>query len=156
MQLSSTGFSDGAAIPAKYATTAVPGGMNASVPLAWAGAGPDVRSFALIFDDRAPAARGWIHWLVVDLPADTTSLAEGASGRSMPKGARELTNGFGRVGYDGPQPPPGTGSHEYVATVYALDVHSLDVGANATADDVRRAMQGHVLAEASYRGTMRR
>lgn len=70
----------------------------------------------------------------------------------MPRGALELRNTFGTVGYGGPQPPIGTGAHSYVATIYALDVDKLAVTGSATRDDVLRAMDGHILAAATCTG----
>jgi len=57
-------------------------------------------------------------------------------------------------GYDGPCPPWNDSIvHHYTFTLYALDVESLPVTGNFTAADVRKAMEGHVLAEASLTGT---
>ena len=61
-----------------------------------------------------------------------TSLAEGASGKNMPPGALEMKNSFGDMGYGGPQPPRGTGSHQYVITVFALKDPTLDVKPGAS------------------------
>ena len=60
------------------------------------------------------------------------------------------------VGYDGPYPPPhDLRTHRYFFRVFALDVERLELPAVFTASDVFRAMQGHVLAEASTYGTYR-
>ena len=57
-------------------------------------------------------------------------------------------------GYDGPCPPWNDSLiHEYVFTVYALDVATCDVDGDFTGADVRAAIDGHVLAEASVMGT---
>ena len=57
-------------------------------------------------------------------------------------------------GYDGPYPPPhDLREHRYFFRLFALDVPSLDVAGAFTAGDVLRAMQGHVLAEASTYAT---
>ena len=56
-------------------------------------------------------------------------------------------------GYDGPCPPwNDVVPHRYVFTLYALDVPRLDVSGKFTGADVRRAMQGHILAQASVTG----
>jgi len=109
MQITSSAFQDGDKIPLKYVMPGA-GGQNFSVPLNWSGAPAGTRSFALTMVDPHPVANNWVHWLVIDLPQDTTSLPEGASGGKMPKGAVELKNSFGETGYGGPQPPRGSGA----------------------------------------------
>ena len=42
--------------------------------------------------------------------------------------------------------------HHYITTVYALDLETLGVGENFTLEDAKKAMEGHVLAEASVTG----
>jgi hypothetical protein len=58
---------------------------------------------------------GFTHWTVWDIPADATSLAEGASG--YPSGA----SGLGQPGWFPPGPPSGHGEHFYYFHLYALD-----------------------------------
>jgi Raf kinase inhibitor-like YbhB/YbcL family protein len=140
-------------IPVRFAMTRVPGGRNVSIPYSWSGAPTQTRSFALSVVDAAPVAREWVHWLVVDIPASATALAEGASGTSaMPSGVLELGNGYGFRGWGGPQPPAGTGRHPYVATLYALDVAGLQLAPATTLAQFRRAIEGHVLASATATG----
>src|ERR1041385_7546865 len=109
MKISSSAFADGKPIPTKYAYPGVVGGKNISIPLAWSGAPPETRSFALSIVDPHPVANNWVHWFVINIPASATSLPEGASGKAMPKGAGELYNTYGTLGYDGPEPPQATG-----------------------------------------------
>jgi Raf kinase inhibitor-like YbhB/YbcL family protein len=57
-------------------------------------------------------------------------------------------------GYDGPCPPWNDSLvHRYVFTLYALDVHTLNLQGSFTGEDALRAMQKHVLAKASLTGT---
>jgi hypothetical protein len=128
------------------------GGQNRSLPLSWSGAPADTQSFALSIVDPHPVARNWVHWLVINLPAGITSLAEGASGQAMPKGAVELHNSWGKPGYGGPQPPPGTGDHPYVVTLYALSVPALDLKPGTDLAGFTRALTGKILAQASVTG----
>jgi Raf kinase inhibitor-like YbhB/YbcL family protein len=153
MELTSTAYENGAAIPRKFATKAA-GGSNVSPGFEWSRAPTATASFALVVVDQASVANYWIHWLVVDIPPAVTSLPEGASrSTKMPAGARELDSTFGSVGYGGPQPPAGTGAHAYVTTIYALDVPKLQIGQRATLAEFAKAADGHVLAYASYEGT---
>ena len=150
--LATSAFDAGDRMPAKYAMRAVTGGENISVPLSWSGVPGATRSLALTIVDHAPVAHDWVHWMVVDIPPDTRSLAEGASGPGMPPGTVELPNSFGFSGYGGPEPPAGTGLHPYVVTLYALDVPTLRLGRDATLTRFERAISGHVLASQDLTG----
>jgi Raf kinase inhibitor-like YbhB/YbcL family protein len=103
MQIASTAFQDGGKIPQQYVMPGA-GGHNISLPLAWSGAPAGTQSFALSIVDPHPVARNWVHWLVINIPADTASLAEGASGQKMPAGAAELNNSWGKPGYGSTRP----------------------------------------------------
>lgn len=70
----------------------------------------------------------------------------------MPKGARELRNTFGFLGYGGPQPPSGLGRHEYRLTMYALDVASLDLPADVSLGAFEKAAAAHSLGTAEVSG----
>jgi Raf kinase inhibitor-like YbhB/YbcL family protein len=153
MWLESPAYRDGETIPARFATRQVAGGEGLSVPLSWSDEPPGTGSFVLAMIDHHPIARGWVHWLVVDVPAGVHQLAEGASGgAAMPAGAIELAGTADRIGYSGPQPPVGSGVHDYVITLYALDAQRVGVLAGSTWEDAREAMTGHVLGSAALLG----
>lgn len=150
--ISSPAFEGGGMIPSEMAMKPA-GGSNVSIPFEWRGAPASTKSFALALVDLAPVAHGWVHWLVVDIPPTTTALPRGASGTSaMPSGSRELANTFGFLGYGGPQPPAGTGNHEYRATLYALDASSVPLPAKPSFAQFQSAIAGHVLAQTSVSG----
>jgi Raf kinase inhibitor-like YbhB/YbcL family protein len=107
MEIQSSAFKDGGKIPIQYVMVPA-GGKNLSLPLSWKDAPSGTKSFALSIVDPHPVAQNWVHWLVIDIPANATSLEEGASGKKMPPGAVELKNSFGQSGYGGPQPPKGS------------------------------------------------
>jgi Raf kinase inhibitor-like YbhB/YbcL family protein len=151
MQLSSTAFTDGGKIPVPYVMPGA-GGKNISLPLSWTEAPPGTKSFALSLVDPHPVARNWVHWLVINLPADVHALAAGASGKKMPPGALELNSSFGDPGYGGPQPPRGSGDHPYVVTIYALNVPHLDLGSHTSLAAFQKSLEGKVLASASITG----
>lgn len=67
-------------------------------------------------DPDAPRPRGFTHWLLYGIPADTTTLGTDADRRFRPG-----TNDFGQPGYGGPRPPAGHGRHHYFFWLYALD-----------------------------------
>lgn len=152
MRLTSAAFVEGGPIPARNSRL----GSDLSPQLAWEGAPEGTRSFALACVDRSPVAHGWVHWLVVGIPADAAALPEGASGSAMPHGSRELVNGFGTRGWGGPQPPPGTGAHVYEFTVYALDVADPRVADGGGIGDVLSAVRAHVLTTGVLNGTFER
>lgn len=156
MELVSRAFSDGGQIPTRYATPSA-AGSNESIPYAWSGAPAGTRSFALSLVDEAPIARRWVHWIVVDLPPSVMGLDDGASSSSaLPPAARELVNTHGSKGYSGPQPPPGSGMHPYVATLYALDVATVDAPEAPTAEQFERTVAAHAIGKATITGTFGR
>ena len=107
-------------------------GGNTSPQLSWSGAPAGTKSFALtMYDPDAPTGSGWWHWLVVNIPASTTKLDAGASGKNLPAGALELRTDFGKPGYGGPCPPPGP-PHRYVITISALKIEKLDLDAQSS------------------------
>jgi len=139
MIIKSPAFKDLELIPQKYGKK----GENISPALSWEAAPKDTKSFALAIIDRHPVAKNFIHWLIVDLPVQVTSLKEGASGR-MPEGARELKP------YYGPNPP--SGSHDYEFIVYALKTEKLDVPTKVTREAFFDAVKKQSLATASITG----
>ena len=150
--LTSTAFSDGGAIPSRCTCE----GPDVSPPLAWRGAPAGTRSFALVVDDPdapdpARPKRVWVHWLLYNLPPDTSELPEGASPSALPRGACEGTNAAGDPGWGGPCPP--IGRHRYFHRLHALDVVLPDLGDDADRKALERAMAGHVLATAVLVGT---
>ena len=150
MELTSTAFGDGEEIPRAHARD----GGDASPPLSWSGAPDGTKAFALVCDDPdAPRATPWVHWVLADLPAGATGLPGAKHGAS--KDGVPGRNDFGELGYGGPAPPRGHGTHHYHFRVYALD-RKLGVSRGVTKDELLRAMTGHVLAEARLTGTYRR
>lgn len=151
IQLTSTAFKQGGAIPARYTCE----GDDSSPPLAWAGAPAGTKSFALVVDDPdapdpAKPQRVWVHWVMYNLPANVTGLAENTSRQGLPKGAALGKNDFGKSVYGGPCPP--IGRHRYFFKLYALDTELTGLSSPNKAD-LTRAMQGHVLANAELMGT---
>jgi hypothetical protein len=70
----------------------------------------------------------------------------------MPPGCQELRNSFGKPGYGGPQPPPGTGDHPYVFTLYALSTDKLALPVDTSLAAFQKALEGKVLATATVTG----
>ena len=148
MELTSRSISSDAPMARKYAYDQCDG-SNISPDLSWSGAPKDTKSFALtMHDPDAPAAGGWWHWIVIDIPSDVMHFDEGASG-SLPAPILETSNDFRRKGYGGPCPPRGADTHRYVFTLYALDVTTLSTGEDASPAAIEHAIESHAVAEAS-------
>ena len=152
MQILTSAFQDGKYIPTKYAHQGVVGGGNISIPLTWTGVPDETKSFAISIIDPHPVARNWIHWFAIKIPKNVTSLSEGASGKKMPPGSKELYNSYGELGYGGPQPPKGSGPHPYVISVYALNVENLDLTSNTSLVAFEKTLEGKVIASAKITG----
>jgi len=140
----------------RFANHGVVGGQNVSPALSWEDVPVGTASFALTVVDIHPIANDWVHWLIVNLSAETRALEENCSRKKIPAGAKELFNSFGTQGYGGPQPPKGSGPHQYVTSVYALDLLSLDLSANASLAAFKKAIENHVLASSSIVGLFER
>jgi Raf kinase inhibitor-like YbhB/YbcL family protein len=151
MEISSAAFKDGEKIPTQC-TMPGAGGKNISIPLAWKNVPAGTKSFALSMVDPHPVAQNWVHWVVIDIPANVSSIDEGASRKKMPPGATELKNSFGDIGYGGPQPPKGTGDHPYVVTLYALNVDKLNLAVSTSLSVFKKTIEGKVIGTASITG----
>lgn len=115
------------------------------------------------------------HWVVVDIPGETRAIGEGEDSDGVtPKGkapgqtsiglrgintftdflASDPDMGGTYGGYDGPCPPWNDEQvHHYRFTVYALDIESLGLAGEFTGEDARKAMEGHILDQATVTGT---
>lgn len=142
MRLTSDVFQDRGELPARYTCD----GVNVSPPLSWTDVPAHTRSFALVVDDPDAPSQCWAHWIIADLPPDTRSLAEGAHPR------HQGVNDWNHENWGGPCPP--SGRHRYFFKLYALD-RVLDL-AHPTKQELERAMNGHVIAEATLVATYAR
>ena len=152
--MTSTAWEDGGVLPDKY-SGAAPGGMAVSPELKWTQVPMGTQSFVLLLHDPDPvlnkgAKMDVTHWLMWNIPATSTGLAEGVPQGELPDGSRQVSlraNGFMAPGA-GPGP-----YHHYTFELYALDT-KLDVpqgtpmDAAATRTAVFNAMDGHVLGKA--------
>jgi Raf kinase inhibitor-like YbhB/YbcL family protein len=146
MKLTSTAFAEGADIPALYTCD----GADISPPLQWSDPPAGTASLALIMDDPDAPARTWVHWVVYDLPGETTGLPENVDPtETIPGGGRQGNSSWNRIGYGGPCPP--RGSHRYFFKLYALD-SQLGLESGASKAKLLEAMTGHILAEAQLMG----
>jgi Raf kinase inhibitor-like YbhB/YbcL family protein len=148
--ISSSAYKDQTPMDARFTCE----GASLSPPLKWNGAPAGTKSYALIIDDPdapdpAKPEHTFVHWVIYDIPAAVSSLAENAT-KKLPDGARQGSNDRGDPGYTGPCPP--IGRHRYFHKLYALDVVLPDLH-NPNKAQLEAAMKGHVLAETQLIGT---
>ena len=158
MKISSPAFTHGAPIPQKYTGD----GEDVSPPLTFSDIPEGTAELALICDDPdAPTPQPWVHWVIYKLSPDLQGLPEGIPPKpelETPVRARQGKNSWpsGRtIGYRGPAPPPGHGTHHYHFKLYALKA-PVDLPPGATKEQLLAAMDGKILAEAELVGTYKR
>jgi Raf kinase inhibitor-like YbhB/YbcL family protein len=199
LAVKSTDFKDGRAIPAVYAFCApadqghISGGQDKNPEISWSKGPKGTKSYALIVIDPdvpkdlsdinkegkiipvSAKRTKFYHWVLVDIPADTTEIAEGADSSGATahgkpagpatdgvRGINDFTGFFASDdkmkgnygGYDGPCPPwNDQRPHHYHFVVVALDVPSLNLKGNFGGEEAERAMKGHMLAKGEIVGT---
>jgi hypothetical protein len=135
-------------------------GGNVSPQLSWYDAPPGTKSFALTcYDPDAPTGSGFWHWLVVNIPANVTSIDKGdgdPKGDMLPAGALQTRTDFGTLGYGGPCPPSGDHPHRYLFTVFAVGIDRLPVQAETPAAIIGFHLHLNSIARASIMGLARR
>ena len=139
MKITSSAFQQGGNIPSKFTCDG-----GASPPLQITGIPSGTRTLVLIADDPDAPGGLFTHWLIWNIPPQTSSITEG----SAPKGVHG-TNDFGKSGYGPPCPPSGT--HRYYFRVFALD-RELALPAGAKRGQLDGAMKGHVVAQGELMG----
>lgn len=154
-KISSPDFAEGQSIPLIHTCD----GSDVSPALEWENLPAGTKSLALIVDDPDapdPAApqRVYVHWVLYNIPADATGLAQGVQVVDLPAGTCEALNDWEKTGYGGPCPP--IGSHRYFHKLYALDTVLPDLGPEAGKKELEQAMQGHVLGQAQLMGRYQR
>ena len=140
LTLTSTSFQADNTIPQQFTCK----GQDISPALSWTHVPENTQSFVLIMNDPDAPNGNWVHWILFNIPADASNLAENAT-----QGTSGL-NSWNKSGYGGPCPPNGT--HRYIFKLYALDT-VLHLENNAQYEDVIQAMQQHIIEETSLMGT---
>lgn len=162
MKLTSN-FNDGAVIAKKHTGE----GEDQSPPLKWSNVPDGTKSFALICDDPdapspdRPTADPWVHWLIYNIPGDSTELPERISRKLNPdevSGASQGRNSWpeNNIGFRGPMPPPESGTHRYFFRLFALDDQLASCSDSIDKTQLLAAIKGHVLAEAQLMGRYER
>ena len=152
-QLTSPAFDTNATIPRRHTCT----GEDLSPPFEWDEPPPGTRSFALLCHDPDAPGGSFRHWAVFDIPPDWRRLPEGLRPVAAPaEGLRQAVNDFGRVGYAGPCPPRGHGTHHYHFRLIALDVERLPIDREPSCRAVDEAGRRNVLGATELVGLFQR
>ena len=157
LTLTSPAFQDGAEIPAKYTQAE----QNAPSPkLEWTNVQGTPATFAIIFHDPDVAIgrnpEDVLHWMIFNIPGTARELPEGvAKTETLSDGSVNAKNRAGQPGYMGPGAPAPGPHHHYTFELFALDT-KLDLGPDATREQVLKAMAGHITQKAVLVGRFHR
>ena len=141
LRIESPEFGNNEMMPSKFTCE----GQNINPELKISGVGSNAKSLVLIMDDPDAPMGTWVHWTLWNIDPETAEIPQ----NSVPEGAVEGITSFKKPGYGGPCPPSGT--HRYFFKLYAIDT-LLGLGAKATASDIEKAMEGHILDSAELVG----
>jgi hypothetical protein len=142
ISIKSPAFKEMGYLPAKY--TGIGEGINP--PLIFENVPASAKSLVLIMDDPDAPYGTFDHWLMFDIPPKTKAVKEG----SVPAGAVKGKNSAQDMGYVSPYPPRGK-PHRYVFKLYALDT-MLKLKEGADKKQIEKAMEGHIISQASLTG----
>jgi Raf kinase inhibitor-like YbhB/YbcL family protein len=151
----SDAFFDGDLIPTKYAGD----GLNLSPGLFWSSMPVGTKELMLVMEDPdAPMPEPYVHWILQGISPETTSVPAALPAHlevnELP-GASQCRNSSGTLGYTGPLPPAGHGRHHYHFQIFALN-ERVRVPEAPEREELRRALQGHVLGQGELVGTYER
>ena len=146
LDVTSPAFKDGGRIPVKYTAD----GDDMSPPLNWSQV-KDVSEYALICDDPDAPSGLFTHWVMYNIPSGYTGLPDGVrQEEELDDKTMQGLNSMGKIGYNGPSPPPGK-PHRYMFKVYALDT-KLNLPPGITRDKLLTAIKDHVITEGTLTG----
>jgi Raf kinase inhibitor-like YbhB/YbcL family protein len=157
LTLTSPDFQDGGVIPNKYTQA---DSSPVSPKLEWTHVPAGTQSFVLLMHDPDVAlgkkTDDVTHWMAFNIPGTATELAQGQSAEpKLSDGMIQIVNTGRKVGFMGPGAPPAGPDHHYTFELFALDT-KLELGPDATRDQVVSAMQGHILGKGVLVGRFHR
>ena len=143
MKITSPQFKDNQLIPAEFTCD----GEDINPVLSIENIPEETKSLALIVDDPDAPVGTFVHWVVFDIPPETSQIQQ----NSVP--GKQGTNSTRGIYYHGPCPPSGT--HRYFFKIYALDT-VLNLGEGINKQQLEKAMQGHILDKSELIGLYKR
>jgi Raf kinase inhibitor-like YbhB/YbcL family protein len=142
----SAAFGNNKAIPSSFTCD----GSSASPPLKFKSIPKAGKDVALIMTDPdLPGGGTFVHWVAWRLPKS------GVPEQTLPVGVVQGKNSIGNAAYAGPCPPAGSPPHHYIFTVAAVS-KQITLAPGATADELRAAIKGNVVAQGTLTGTYQR
>lgn len=148
MELHLTAFPRDGRIPKAFTAD----GEDRSPFLEWTALPATAKALVLIVEDPDAPVGLWTHWTVYNIPVTSNRLPEGQpQARILMDGSRQGKNTWGRLGYNGPSPPPGA-PHRYFFRLFALTA-PLALEAGALRHQLDAAMEGKIIEEAHWMGT---
>lgn len=107
------------------------------------------KELVLIVDDPDAPIGTWVHWLLYNIPANTSKI----DAKHLPQGTKQGITDFKRVGWGGPCPPSGT--HRYFFKLYAIDTN-ISLAEGATKPQLEKAIKDHIIEKAELIGLYKR
>jgi Raf kinase inhibitor-like YbhB/YbcL family protein len=145
LSVTSPAFGNNKPIPSGFTCD----GQNASPPLKLGKSPKGTKDRALIMTDPDAPSGTFTHWVAWNLPKS------GVPEQTLPPAVVQGKNTFGNPAYAGPCPPAGSAPHHYVFTVSAVS-KKIALAPGASADELRAAIEGNVLAQGTLTGTYQR
>lgn len=150
--ITSPSFEDSTAMDSRFAGKGGPrncDGENISPAFEWENAPESTKSFILLsHDDSGHRGMGVDHWVLYNIPASATGIAEG----EIPEGALQGPNITGQLGYQGPCPMPGENAHYYEFTLIATSLGLDHFEAGLTRDEILAGLEETAIAATSIVG----
>jgi Raf kinase inhibitor-like YbhB/YbcL family protein len=137
IQVTSSAFREGDTVPTEFTCS----GADRSPPLRWTGVPSGAVEVALVVDDPDAPGGTFLHWVLFALPPGDG----GVEAATVPSGAKQGRNSFGKAAYGGPCPPKGDAPHHYRFTVYALN-RKIERPDGAPGKDVRDDAEAAAIA----------
>lgn len=142
MTVTSPAFKDGEMMPRKYTGR----GEDVSPPLELQSLISNAKTIAIIMDDLDFPLGVFNHWVIWNIPAESTSIPEAITKGEIVTSLGNAVQGKSQYGekhyYRGPLPPFGV--HRYIFKVYVLDTE-LQLSKDAGKADLQKAMDGHII-----------
>lgn len=141
MQITSNSFKNNQQMPQKFSCQ----GEGINPQLSFNGVPKLAKTLVLIMDDPDAPNGTFVHWIIYNIPPQTSEIKE----NGVPEGASFGLNSLGKSNYTPACPP--SGIHRYYFKLYALDTNlSFNKAPNKSA--IEMAMQNHTLSSASLIG----